>query len=472
MTHTIHKATLSTSLILFSLLFMGCETTQIGDTSTQTLKHTQNSSEEPSHNNGGANLNIPQEEGTLTAYYGDITQNRIIGIDVKNMSLAADIATEGIKPYTIGRADGTNGTLDKLYAMTRKSPWIEKIDLKTNEILGQIPLAHTPRSCAYNEVLGLQLVSGVDKPMSSLVEPHSDTVVSSVGRNTLVTPTDFGGSNATGHPVWLSSNVFALLDREARKIELYKVSKEEENWTSTRVSTLSTPTSIHHFIGKGSDGMNGGISLQDIPTDTFYAVAEGSAVDNIAPAILKLKLQNNTLRIVGTASFDEEATHKAHQEGKHHLDSETQAEVTGGHHATLHPNGKYIYVGSSAGEMIIINTHSMLVKRKIKTGEGSGHTTFVPQRNLAIVTNHGADFITIIDTKKIHKIKDLRVSGASINDVIMQSHTSFADAKGDFFYAFASNNGVFYEVDLDTLEVTRTLDTGGTPVQGCFTRIK
>ncbi|MCF6244019.1 MAG: hypothetical protein L3J43_03165 [Sulfurovum sp.] len=413
-----------------------------------------------------------QYDGTLTAFYGDITQNRVVGIDIKNMAIVADIDTEGVKPYTIGRADGKNGTLNKLYTMTRKSPWIEKVDLTTHELLGKIDLAHTPRSCAYNEVMGVQLVSGVDKPMSSLIEPKSDMVVSSVGRKTLVSPSDFGGSNATGHPVWLNANTFALLDREVRKVDVYKVTKNGNTWTSTLVSSLDTPTSIHHFIGKGTDGMDGGISIGDTPTDTFYAVAEGSATDDIAPAILKLKLQNNTLSIVGSVSFDEEATRAAHQHGNHGHKPENEAEVTGGHHATMHPDGKHIYVGSSAGYLIVINKVKMKKIREIPTGEGSGHTTFVPQRNLAIVTNHNANFITIVDSKKHKKIKDLVVSGASINDVIMQSHTSFTDATGDFFYAFASNNGVFYEVDLSSLAVTRTLNTGGTPVQGCFTYLK
>ena len=61
----------------------------------------------------------------------------------------------------------------------------------------------------------------------------------------------------------------------------------------------------------------------------------------------------------------------------------------------------------------------------------------------------------------------LPVSDASINGTILQSHTSFTDLEGNFFYAFASDNGKFYELDLNSLEVTRTLQTGGTPKQGC-----
>ncbi len=420
---------------------------------------------------GGSSSNTSTPTGKLTTFYGDITNQRIVGIDVESMTLTSDTPTNGLKPYTVGRADGRNGTLNKLYGVTRNSPWLEIIDMTTREITGTIQLQHTPRSCAYNEILGLQLVSGVDKPMASLIDPQTDEVVATVGRDTLVTPTDFGGSNATGHPVWLTADIFAILDREVRKIDLYKVSQVNGVWEANFLSSLDTPTSAHHFIGKGFDGMDTGISLTDTPTDTFYVVAEGSPADNIPPAILELKLANDQLTISRSVSFDHAATQAAHDDPNFDPATETDA-ATGGHHATLHPNGRDIYVGSKIGEMLIVDTQTMQIVHAIPTGEGSGHTTFVPQRNLAIVTNHNAPFISIINTTTGHKIKDLTISGPSINNVIMQSHTSFTDANGDFFYAFASNNGIFYEVDLSTLSVSRTLDTGGTPVQGCFTYLQ
>ena len=416
---------------------------------------------------GNSSNSSSQTSGKLTTFYGDITQNRIVGIDVETMSLTSSTQTNGIKPYTVGRADGRNGTLDKLYGVTRKSRWLDVIGLSSRQLQGSIPLQHTPRSCAYNEVLGLQLVSGVDKPMASIIDPLTDTVVGTAGRDTLVSPQDFGGSNATGHPVWLNADTFAILDREVRKIDLYKVAKNDDGWSVTPVSSLDTPTSAHHFIGKGLDGMDTGIAIGDTPTDTFYVVTEGSGVSNIAPSILELKLSNNTLRINRSVSFDHELTQAAHDDPNY--DPSHESGTTAGHHATFHPSGKYLYVGSKVGELLVIELSNMHIIKNIKAGSGSGHTTFIPQKNLGIVTNHGAQFITIIDTKTHTKIKDLTVSGPSINDVIMQSHTSFSDANGDFFYAYASNNGIFYEVNLSTLEISRTLNTGGTPVQGCFT---
>ncbi len=410
------------------------------------------------------------EEGRLTAFYGDITRNRIVGIDVKSMTLSSDTSTNGIKPYTVGRADGSKGVLGKLYGVTRKSPWLEVIDVSTREITGTIPLSFTPRSCAYNAVLGLQLVSGVNKPMASLIDPNSDEVVATVGRDVLVEPKDFGGSNATGHPAWLTKNIFALLDREARKINLYKVIKAGSRWNVSFLSALDTPTSVHHFIGKGLDGMDSGISADDQLNDIFYVVAEGAVSDNIPPSILKLKLSGNELLIDKSVSFDHALTQAAHDSHNKKTDSVIDPQLeTGGHHATFHPNGKHLYVGSKAGEVLVIDIKKMHIVKRIEAGEGSGHTLFIPKRNLGVITNHLSPFITIVDTLKHEKIKNLIVSGAAINEEIMQSHTSFTDSKGDFFYAFASNNGVFYEVDLSTLEVSRRLKTGGTPVQGCYT---
>jgi hypothetical protein len=420
----------------------------------------------------GDSSSSSQTTGKLTTFYGDITQDRIVGIDVKNMVLSSDTPTNGVKPYTVGRADGKNGTLNKLYGVTRSSPWLEIIGLTSREIIGSVPLVHTPRSCAYNEVLGLQLVSGIDKPMSSLIDPITDKVVSVVGRDTLVSPKDFGGSNATGHPVWLTENTFAILDREVRKIDLYEVNKNQSNWEVVLVSSLTTPTSAHHFIGKGYDGMNTGYSKVDSPTDIFYVVTEGSAIDNIPPQILELKLANKMLSIGKSVSYNHASTQKAHGQHKNGNSKHISDEVTAGHHATFHPNGKFLYVGSKTGEVLIIQLSNMKIIKRVRSGEGSGHTTFIPQRNLAIVTNHQSKFITIINSNTHEKIKDIVVSGDSINDVIMQSHTSFSDRNGDFFYAFASNNGLFYEVDLSTLKVARTLYTGGTPVQGCFTYLK
>ena len=383
------------------------------------------------------------------AFYGDTLHNRILEIDVQNMTLKNEIPTIGETPYTIGRA----GNEDKLYAITRGSESFDVIDMNSMEIIKTVAMQHSPRSCAFNEYNGLQLISGKNKPMTSLIDVKTDEVVTIVGRDTLVSPLDFGGSNATGHPVWLSRDTFALLDREIRKIILYRVDDSTGYWNAKEISSLSTPTAPHHFVGKGADAMDNSIRIGDADTDTFYIVTEGASDaapgGSVAPQLLKVKYTGASLTLMGSAALE------------HTLDEE------GAHHATFAPDSKHIYMGSSEGTMSIINIYNMHVVRRISAGLGCGHTTFVPQRNLAVVTNHHDIFITIINTATQEKITDITVSAGSINGTILQTHSVILYRTCNFFYAFASDNGKFYEVDLISMEVSRTLQTGGTPKQGC-----
>jgi len=60
------------------------------------------------------------------------------------------------------------------------------------------------------------------------------------------------------------------------------------------------------------------------------------------------------------------------------------------------------------------------------------------------------------------------VSGPKTQGQILQSHTNFVSPDSMYYYAFASDNGIFFEFNLQSLEVERTLYTGGAPVQGTF----
>ena len=165
------------------------------------------------------------EDYGIRAFYGDKELQRVVVIDVEKMELAGTVDTEGDDPYPVDQA----GTLDKVYAITRASNSIDVIDASTMKYMYQIELEHFPRSSeAYNAVLGLQLVIGVDKPMASLIDVETDKVVASEGDSSFVPPVDYGGSNATGHPYWFDDNKFALIDRGSRTISMYTVKKTEE----------------------------------------------------------------------------------------------------------------------------------------------------------------------------------------------------------------------------------------------------
>lgn len=388
------------------------------------------------------------EEYGIRAFYGDRLLDRVVVLDVEDMTLTDTVETVGIDPYPVDQA----GTLDKVYAITRGSNSIDVINASTLEPMGLIELEHFPRSSeAYNAVLGLQLVTGVDKPMASLIDVETDKVVASVGDSSLVYPIDYGGSNATGHPYWFTDDKFALIDRGSRTIKMYRVSKRKGKrggWNVTLLDTITTPTAVHHFVKRDTSTLSGKESI------SYYALSEGSPDAGIAPSILKYTLQRNRLNLVGEASL-----------------AETGDPITaemGSHHADVHPDGEHMYVGSAEGNTYVINMIKMEVIKSVKAGAGAGHTTFVPERNLAVVTNHRDTFVTIIDTTTHTKITDVTVSGESLHGEILQSHSSFVHPNMDFFYAFATDNGKFYELNLETLKVSRTVETGGTPLQGVF----
>ena len=390
----------------------------------------------------------------VRAFYGDKQGNKVVVINVKKMKLIDKVATEGLTPYPVDRA----GYLDKVYAITRGSSSVDVIDAETLENFGVIQLNHKPRSGeSYNSRLGLTLIAGADKPLTSVIDVVSDMVVAEAGVDTSTTQTrDNGGSISSGHPAWLTKNRFVVIDRANRFIQLWGIKKIREGisldyrWEVTLLDTANTPTAVHHFLHRQ-------IATTEPKGEKriFYALAEGKASNDnggsISPAILELRLTaSDRLRLVGQ------------------IDLPGNASEMSAHHADLHPDGQHIYVGSAEGKLFVIDRRSKELVSTIETGLGTGHTRFVPSRMMAIVTNHHDTFVTVINTETHSKITDIEVSGSKINGEILQSHTNYVSPDNSFYYAFASDNGIFYEINLQSLSVSRTLNTGGVPVQGSF----
>lgn len=382
------------------------------------------------------------EDYSARAFYGDPTFDRVVAVDVPSMTQAGETFTAAV-PYPVDRA----GNLNKVYAITRGAPSMDIIDPDTLTNVGSVELEHNPRSGeAYNARLGVQLVAGADKPMSSIIDPKTDTVLTTAGENIVTVPNgDYGGSLASGHPYWFNHREFAVIDRSNRKISLYRlVGKKKRNLRAVLLDQMDTPTSVHHFVDKGKTKRRG--------WDRFvhYAVAEGSPNNAIAPQLLKIVSFRGKLRLVDSAKLPGDPLEM------------------GSHHADLHPDGRHIYQGSNEGNLFVIDRYTMDIVATVATGLGSGHTRFIPERDIAVITNHKDEFLTVVDLETHTKIDDIVVSGPQQNGQILQSHTTFVDPQADNFYAFASDNGYFYELNLDYLEVSRTVDTGGTPRQGVF----
>ncbi|WP_069470611.1 hypothetical protein [Candidatus Marithrix sp. Canyon 246] len=329
--------------------------------------------------------------------------------------------------------------LDKVYAITRGSNWIDVYDVRLTKYLYNIPLQHGPRSAeAYNTALGLILVTGSDKAMASLIDPKTDTVVAVAGNDTKTNPKDYGGSLSSGHPFWLTERLFVIIDRANRKIQMYRLNGQMGNWQTELVNEVTTPTSVHYIIPRDNNTSN-----------TYYAIAEGSVEQ--PPLLLELQLNNEKLLLNQQVAIKTMGI-----TGK------------GSHHGDFHPDGKHIYIGTDEGHCFVVNRDNMKVVTVIETGKGHGHTTFVPKRNIAISINHKDTYISIIDTTKHSKITDITVSGKQQNNQKLQSHTYYLSPDNRYYYAFASDNGIFYELDLEKLKITQTIKTGGTPIQGVF----
>ncbi len=395
---------------------------------------------------------VPDDKREVTkAFFGDKEKNRVVVVDVENMKLAEpnyEVYTGHLITYTADKVVDR----PKVYVVNRGSNAIDVIDVNTIELTKTIALEHFPRSAeTMNKTLNLCEASGMDKPMATIIDIDTDEVVAVVGDVSVTYPVtnNHGGSHATGHPFWLDANHFALLDREKRKIFTYYIEKDGNgDWNTTLLSHVDTTTSIHQIIpSKGN-------YLGDV--NYFYATAEGS--DDDYPSIIELELREEGLVQTREVALIEEGVDK--------LDMWL-------HHGDFHPTQKLIYVGSGEGTLFIVDYENMTILKTLRAGIGAGHTVMVPQKDLAVVINHKDTFVTIIDTKKNRKKADVTVSQAEhlVGIATIQAHPKYhvsEDAK--FFYAFLTEEGIMYEMNLNNLKVTRTVYVGGKPAQGSFVK--
>ena len=338
--------------------------------------------------------------------------------------------------------------------VNRGSDALDVVDIKSLELTHTIELPHFPRSSeSMNKKLMLNETSGMDKPMASIIDIQKDEVIKTVGENKKVdveNNPNYGGTHATGHPFWLDTNHFVLLDRYSRKIITYYVEKKESEWTVTKLNELNTTTSVHQIIP--SKGNFKG------EKNTFYATAEGAK--DIHPSIIQLKLESTKgLKKIGELKLEKEG-----------VDVNTMWL----HHGDFHPTQKLLYVGSGDGTLFIINyENNMTIEKTIRAGKGAGHTVMVKKKNLAVVINHKDTFVTVIDINENKKVADITVSSLEdqVGKSMIQAHPKYhVSEDGRYFYAFLSEEGEIYKLDLETLRVVDRLKIEGKPSQGSFVK--
>ena len=385
------------------------------------------------------------------AFFGDKKNNAVVAVDVEDFKLVASTPTGHEITYTADRI----GSTGKVYAVNRGSNAIDVLDCESVDLTKTIHLAHHPRSSeAVNKDLGLVAVTGMDKPMVSIIDMNTDEVVATVGNPEVTYPVTYNksGSHACGHPFWLDRHHFILPDRGNLQLSTYFIAKSNGIWQTQLLNTIDVPSPIHQiFPSKGN--FQGDASL-------FYASAEGitqAGANNVYPSVLELKFTRHVgLEINRAVSF---------------TSGGGAIEDMGLHHGDFHPFEKLIYVGSREGNIFVVNYETMSVESIIEAGKGIGHVKMIKSKKLAVGINHSDVFVTIIDLETNTKIKDLAVSERTdlVGQTTIQAHPKYFVSKdGNKFYSFVTSDGVFYELDLNSLEVSRKLDVGGEPAQGSF----
>jgi len=394
---------------------------------------------------------LDTEEEVTKAFFGDKENNRVVVVDVENMKLAEpnyEVYTGHLITYTADKVVDR----PKVYVVNRGSNAIDVIDVNTLELTKTIDLEHFPRSAeTMNKTLNLCEASGMDKAMATIIDIDTDEVIEAVGNTTPVDTKinpNYGGGHATGHPFWLDAHHFALLDRYDRKVITYHIEKDNSGlWDITELSVVPTTTSIHQIIPSKGNYLGA--------PGFFYGTAEG-ALDT-HPSIIEFEL------VPGTG-LEKRREVKLEKVGVDVNDMWL-------HHGDFHPTQKLIYVGSGDGTLFIVNYDTMTIEKTLQAGIGAGHTVMVPEKDLAVVINHKDTFVTIVDTRTNTKIADITVSQEEdlVGKATIQAHPKYhVSENGKYFYAFLTEEGKMYKMDLDKLRVEEILDVGGKPAQGSF----
>ncbi len=368
--------------------------------------------------------------------YGDVENNRLLVMKLSTMELLQEIPVDGMNVYSTDYV-----TPDKSIITPRGSSFVQVLNRDDEGVFStgkKIDLPFNPRTPNRNNENGLLLYSGADKPMFALIDKDTDEVVATGGRNEVTQGTfsNYDSKWATGHAQWINSEQFLFSDRENKEVSLYQVSKQGDSWDVNKTDTITLPGSVHTFFGKQTS--------KDGSATTILVPGEGNnSVENTDANLYRLKIED------GKLSLDD------------------QINVAGGlHHPGVHPSANVIYAPTSNGEVQIIDRESMDLISTVEAGKGAGHVVFIPERNLALIVNHEDTFMTAIDMRTHEKIKDFEVAIDDPNhSSSLQAHTGRVSADKKYFYNFGSDSGTFFRVDLDTLEVDKTVYTGGVPKQ-------
>jgi hypothetical protein len=378
----------------------------------------------------------------LLAFYGDSEGHDVLAIDVDNMSLLAQIPT-GEGPYPVDRVAD-----DLLYAITRKVCAVTPITISTLSAGPEVRLTHQPRSASRGANAGgnagLALVSGADRPLTTVVDVATGQTIMRAGRDVTGVVDGYGGPLASGHERWLDADRFFLLDRLAPAIAVHRLGDE-----SGPVWSVATPGPVHHVVND-----------PELPS-RWYGICEGRPKAGVPPSVVVIDAapsQPGGFAVVAVVDVPVAAG---------------DIGASGAHHGDIRPEAGLLFVGSAEGYTHGLRRDTLEFVLRGRTGPGCGHTGFAKVAGAwrAVTINHTAAFVSVLDATTGAGIVDIQVSNSAATTKRTQGHTSYR--VGDKFYMMASLDARFLEIDLRTGAIARSLDLGSDlarpyPMQGVF----
>ena len=393
-----------------------------------------------------SNLELDHEKGFV--YYVDPRPeenglNRAIKIDYLNWSFE-DLNVSGNNPHSLDRA----GDSDKFYVRTQNSHAFDVINFKTKEVKSVDMGEHKPRAIgATNLKHHLQLISVKNRQVIDVIDTTTDSIIAHLG-DEAETP-----GVGTGHALWFDDDHFGLIDRKAPQIVIYKVVPQGGSFNFVETDRVPTRTSLHAiervshpktradlvaFYGNGEGNIaKGGDKVPYIQAYTFDPVA-GKLIEGIRTDLV----QSNAV---------------------------VQGRPPVTHHAGVSPDGKYYIAPVFDGHVYVIDRSTMQVVKVLNASLGAAHYEFSRSLNYAIITNHWSNELTIIDLTTLTVKKRITISTTQhynqAHPHLLQPHFSYLSEDGKKYYTFATQDGDFLEINIETFTVDRKLHVGGAPEQ-------
>jgi len=391
--------------------------------------------------------------------------NRVLAIDYKNMELIDENPVEGSLNH---HADVIGNLKNAKYFMMvpKGSTFVTFRKVSDRSFVKKLNLPFQPRSGdAYNSKYNLTLLTSSNRPSAVIIDNNTLKIVGRAGFNIACnkqtlsevfsdsifdtpncTASDFGGSQISGHPIWLNSDTFAILDRSNRFVHVYGIKKVDGEWKTTLKNSIKTNSSLHQMIPDPKH------------KNIFYGMTEGNTNTKTLARMYKFKYTHGKLKTIGKRDLILT---------KGLLFFSKTYKGIGGHNLYITPDNRYLYGATATGAVFVVSTRTLSIKNAFNAGKGAGHVNFMKNGSYGAVTNHQAPYVTIFNWKTHRFVKNIYTNFDKEGIAsLLHSHAPYIEGK--YFYNFWTDGGVFYRINLNTLTLDNSIYVGGVPIQGNY----